>query len=37
MVDYEDYQKNKKDNKLTGMEITGEDINKFLDNAGITL
>ena len=37
MVDYEDYQKNKKDNKLTGTEITGEEIDKFLDNAGITL
>ena len=37
MVDYEDYQKNKKDNKTVGKELTEEEIDKFLDNAGITL
>ena len=37
MVDYEDYQKNKKDSKLTGREITDEELDKFLDNAGLNL
>lgn len=37
MVDYEEYQKTKNDNKLVGKEITDEELDRFLDNAGITL
>lgn len=37
MVDYDDYQEMKQDNKLTGREITDEELDKFLDNAGLNL
>ena len=35
MVEYEDYQKNK--NKPTVKELTDEELDKFLDNAGLNL
>lgn len=37
MVDYEDYQKMKKDNNPTGRQLSDEELDNFLDNAGINL